>query len=185
MTWSPNVAVSNPFNPFEGYPNQQNRGDYITIVSDNTWAVMWLTPLPLTSIAQRKPARRRRLLRSGIPWVDNTHSDSNANRVTVCNTNADKHTHPHSNTTAYSYPNGYSNSHSYSTANTHAEECSDAERASDSAAEAVRRVVICDGVETRTGMCLRSWNVRWASRSFALRHPTIPLLILLPKALRR
>src|SRR5689334_10359644 len=36
VTWSPNVAVSNPFNPFEGYPNQSKIGDYITIVSDNT-----------------------------------------------------------------------------------------------------------------------------------------------------
>src|SRR5882724_4109175 len=36
VTWSPNVAVSNPFNPFEGYPNQNKIGDYITIVSDAT-----------------------------------------------------------------------------------------------------------------------------------------------------
>jgi hypothetical protein len=36
VTWSANVAVSNPFNPFEGYPNQNKIGDYITIVSDNT-----------------------------------------------------------------------------------------------------------------------------------------------------
>ena len=36
VTWSPNVAVSNPFNPSEGYPNQNKMGDYITIVSDNT-----------------------------------------------------------------------------------------------------------------------------------------------------
>ena len=36
VTWSPNVAVSNPFNPSEGYPNQNKIGDYITIVSDNT-----------------------------------------------------------------------------------------------------------------------------------------------------
>ena len=35
-TWSPNVAVSVPFNPFLGYPNQNKLGDYITIVSDNT-----------------------------------------------------------------------------------------------------------------------------------------------------
>jgi hypothetical protein len=33
-TWSPNVAVSNPFNPLIGYPNQRKIGDYITIVSD-------------------------------------------------------------------------------------------------------------------------------------------------------
>src|SRR5215475_6272973 len=36
VTWAPNVQVSNPFNPFEGYPNQSKIGDYITIVSDNT-----------------------------------------------------------------------------------------------------------------------------------------------------
>jgi hypothetical protein len=35
-TWSPNVAVSNSFNPFLGYPNQNKMGDYITIVSDNS-----------------------------------------------------------------------------------------------------------------------------------------------------
>jgi len=36
VTWSANVAVSNSFNPFEGYPNQDKIGDYITIVSDET-----------------------------------------------------------------------------------------------------------------------------------------------------
>ena len=36
VTWSSNVAVSNAFNPFEGYPNQSKIGDYITIVSDDT-----------------------------------------------------------------------------------------------------------------------------------------------------
>jgi hypothetical protein len=36
VTWSPNVAVSNAFNPSEGYPNQDKIGDYITIVSDET-----------------------------------------------------------------------------------------------------------------------------------------------------
>jgi hypothetical protein len=36
VTWAPNVAVSNSFNPFEGYPVQTKMGDYITIVSDNT-----------------------------------------------------------------------------------------------------------------------------------------------------
>src|SRR5438128_7035796 len=36
VTWSANVAVSNSFNPFEGYPNQSKIGYYITIVSDNT-----------------------------------------------------------------------------------------------------------------------------------------------------
>ena len=37
-TWSPNAAVSNPFNPFIGYPNQSKIGDYITVVSDDAGA---------------------------------------------------------------------------------------------------------------------------------------------------
>ncbi len=37
VTWSANVAVSNAFNPSEGYPNDNHKiGDYITIVSDET-----------------------------------------------------------------------------------------------------------------------------------------------------
>ena len=34
-TWSLNVAISNSFNPYLGYPNQDKLGDYITTVSDN------------------------------------------------------------------------------------------------------------------------------------------------------
>ena len=37
-TWSANVAVSEPFDPFLGYPNQQKMGDYISIVSDASGA---------------------------------------------------------------------------------------------------------------------------------------------------
>lgn len=37
-TWSPNVAASNPFNPYLGYPRQRKIGDYITMVSDNDGA---------------------------------------------------------------------------------------------------------------------------------------------------
>jgi len=37
-TWSLNVAISNSFNPYLGYPNQDKLGDYITIVSDNVGA---------------------------------------------------------------------------------------------------------------------------------------------------
>jgi hypothetical protein len=33
-SWSANVAVSEPFNPYVGYPNQNKIGDYLTIVSD-------------------------------------------------------------------------------------------------------------------------------------------------------
>jgi len=38
ITWSLNVAISNSFNPYLGYPNQEKLGDYITIVSDNAGA---------------------------------------------------------------------------------------------------------------------------------------------------
>ncbi|HET6888187.1 MAG TPA: FG-GAP-like repeat-containing protein, partial [Candidatus Udaeobacter sp.] len=37
-TWSLNVAISNSFNPYLGYPNQDKLGDYITIVSDRAGA---------------------------------------------------------------------------------------------------------------------------------------------------
>jgi hypothetical protein len=36
VTWAPNVAVSDSFNPHLGWPQQDKIGDYITIVSDNT-----------------------------------------------------------------------------------------------------------------------------------------------------
>src|SRR5207244_5657135 len=36
VTWSANVAVSNSFDPSQGYPNQDKLGDYITSVSDET-----------------------------------------------------------------------------------------------------------------------------------------------------
>src|SRR5947208_8524132 len=37
-TWAAYVAVSNSFNPFLGYPNQNKMGDYMSIVSDNAGA---------------------------------------------------------------------------------------------------------------------------------------------------
>ena len=36
LTWAPNIAVSNSFNPQAGFPQNQKIGDYITIVSDAT-----------------------------------------------------------------------------------------------------------------------------------------------------
>jgi hypothetical protein len=36
VTWAPNVAVSDSFDPHEGWPVQQKIGDYLTVVSDDT-----------------------------------------------------------------------------------------------------------------------------------------------------
>src|SRR6266404_1019568 len=36
LTWAPNIAVSDAFDPQAGYPNNTKIGDYITIVSDAT-----------------------------------------------------------------------------------------------------------------------------------------------------
>src|SRR6059058_4963321 len=36
VTWAANLAVSNPFNPQAGFPQNEKIGDYITIVSDAT-----------------------------------------------------------------------------------------------------------------------------------------------------
>ena len=65
-SWSANVAVSNPFNPFIGYPNQQKIGDYITVVSDDAGAnvayattfngeedIYYVRILPSAAVAQR------------------------------------------------------------------------------------------------------------------------------------
>ena len=152
VTWAPNVAVSNAFNPFEGYPNQSKIGDYITIVSDNTGGnvaysatfnfnpnrgqheedVYYVRVFPGgQGPRRRQPRQRHRLLHRPDKY---THTYSNTNAYSYANGNTD----------CYCYSDGYSNSHSYSTANTDAEECSDAERPSDSAAEAVRRVVISE-----------------------------------------
>jgi hypothetical protein len=38
VNWSANAAVSNSFNPFLGYPQQNKMGDYMTSVSDNAGA---------------------------------------------------------------------------------------------------------------------------------------------------
>ncbi|MBI5864920.1 MAG: hypothetical protein HZB38_10515 [Planctomycetes bacterium] len=41
-TWSPSVAVSNPFDSYLGWPNQNKIGDYYQVVSDNVGAsVAW------------------------------------------------------------------------------------------------------------------------------------------------
>ena len=113
VTWSPNVAVSNAFNPFEGYPNQNKIGDYITIVSDNTGgnvaysATFNFNPKP-------GPTRRRRLLRAGV---------SDGRRHAYSDTYSFAHTYvrqrqlrllPH-----HSY--SYANSNTYSYSQTHAD----------------------------------------------------------------
>jgi hypothetical protein len=36
LTWAPNIAVSDAFNPQAGFPQNEKIGDYVTIVSDNT-----------------------------------------------------------------------------------------------------------------------------------------------------
>ena len=53
VTWAPNVAVSDSFNPQAGYPSNNKIGDYITVVSDNTGgnvayaATFNVNPMPL------------------------------------------------------------------------------------------------------------------------------------------
>ena len=107
VTWSPNVAVSNAFNPFEGYPNQNKIGDYITIVSDEHRRQCGLLR-HLQLQPEPRPARRRRLLRSGIPWWTGAYTDTNSNSVTERYANAHSY--------SYSYANGNGNRNCYATA---------------------------------------------------------------------
>jgi hypothetical protein len=64
--------VSNSFNPFEGYPNQNKIGDYITIVSDHTGA-MWRMLLLLTS-TRTLSSMKKRLLRASFSKGDTVAS---------------------------------------------------------------------------------------------------------------
>ena len=70
-TWAPNVQVSNSFNPFLGYPNQNKMGDYMTIVSDNTGGdvaycatfnqeedIYYVRVAPATPVAQSAVSRK-------------------------------------------------------------------------------------------------------------------------------
>ena len=128
VTWSANVAVSNAFNPSQGYPNQSKIGDYITIVSDETGRQRGLF-CHLQLQPEQRSARGRRLLRSGISrWArtltdadgyanghsdKHTYSHANGNRDRHGNSDADTNVHAdpngHVDTKAYSYAEGYSN----------------------------------------------------------------------------
>ena len=79
VTWSPNVAVSNAFNPFEGYPNQSKIGDYITIVSDNTGGNVAYSAT-FNFNPKQEPTRRRRVLRAGIS-NGRRHTDADTYRL--------------------------------------------------------------------------------------------------------
>ena len=112
VTWSPNVAVSNAFNPFEGYPNQNKIGDYITIVSDNTGGNVAYSAT-FNFNPNRGPTRRRYLLCAGIA-VGRLHAYSNTYRFARTQATASRR---HLTCYAYSYghfyPHGNSNGHSY------------------------------------------------------------------------
>ena len=90
VTWSPNVAVSNAFNPFEGYPNQSKIGDYITIVSDETGGNV-ATRLRSTSI-QTTDSTKKTFIRPGITYR-RTYPDTNTDGVPDCNSNAKTYSH--------------------------------------------------------------------------------------------
>ena len=80
VTWAPNVAVSAPFTPFEGWPVQNKIGDYITIVSDNTGGdVAYSSHLQLQP--EQGSARTRCLFRS---CITNRWPDANANAYGYC-----------------------------------------------------------------------------------------------------
>ena len=103
VTWSPNVPVSNPFNPFEGYPNQNKIGDYITIVSDATGGNV---AYPATF--------------NFNPNLGQHEEDIYYVRVSPFG-----RSHPHAD--GYSYGYGNSDTYSYSQTNTDAEICPDTE----------------------------------------------------------
>ena len=80
VTWAPNVAVSNSFNPQAGFPQNQKIGDYITIVSDNTGGNVAYAATYNVNPNAVGGARTGRLLRASFPirWTY-AYADSNTN----------------------------------------------------------------------------------------------------------
>ena len=136
VTWSPNVAVSNSFNPFEGYPNQSKIGDYITMVSDETGGNVAYSATFNFNPNNGQHEEDVYYVRV-FPGGQLPTPTPSATVVTDCYTNKHTYTYPNCNTDRYCNSHGYSNSHNYSAANTDAEKRSDAERTSNSPTETV------------------------------------------------
>ena len=136
VTWSPNVAVSDSFNPFEGYPKQNKLGDYITIVSDNTGG-----DVAYSATFNFNPTRGQheqdvyyvRVSPSGGPTPTPT-----ATATADCYCDSDSYANSHGYTDGHGYTDCYSyaNSHCnhYAKADAHAAIRADAQTASHSGA---------------------------------------------------
>ena len=133
VTWAPNVSVSNSFNPFLGYPQQNKMGDYMTIVSDNTGAnVAYAATFNL-----EEDIYYVRVSPSGggtptpTPSALVTTATNNAHADTRCNTNTyswdDAHADACCNTNTYSWDDAHAhaccNTNTYSWDNAHAHTC--------------------------------------------------------------
>ncbi len=115
VTWAPNVAVSAPFNPLEGWPSQNKIGDYITIISDNTGGDVAYSAT--FNFNPSRGARTRRLFRARFA-IRRSDADSDGYRYAHSNSNSDtdSNTNGNSNSDGYSYchTDGYGDAYCYS-----------------------------------------------------------------------
>ena len=121
VTWSPNVAVSDPFIPSEGYPNQNKIGDYITIVSDNTGG-----NVAYSATFNFNPNRGQheediyyvRVSPSGgsTPTPTPTATPRYSYSYTDCNSYCDSYAHRDINTISYGDSQAYTNAKSWADA---------------------------------------------------------------------
>ena len=135
VTWAPNVAVSNSFNPQAGFPQQSEdrrlHHDCIRQYRRQRGVCGYLQRQP----ERRRRARTRRLLRARFPirWTY-AYADSHTDRHSFCDTKCNANCY----SDADNYAQCYTDTHgySYSTANTDASNEADAESSSYSATEA-------------------------------------------------
>ena len=141
VTWAPNVAVSNSFNPLEGWPQQNKIGDYITIVSDNTGGdVAYSGHLQLQP--EQGSARTGCLFRSCIAkwWPD---ANAHCYAYVDCYGYANSHRNYYAERYSYGYANSHRNyyaerySYRYAKADAHAAIRAHAQTASYTGAETV------------------------------------------------
>ena len=148
VTWAPNVAVSNPFNPQAGFPNNQKIGDYITIVSDNTGAnVAYAATFNVNPNAvggHEQDVYYVRVSPSGGPTPTPTATASPTSTPTATATATATATLANSHGYSYSHSYGHinSNSYCYSQTDADAEISGDAETATHATTPAVATALL-------------------------------------------
>ena len=142
VTWAPNVAVSNSFNPLEGWPQQNKIGDYITIVSDNTGGDVAYSATYNFNPSRGQHEQDVYFVRVSPSWWPDANAHCYAH-VDCYGSRPNSHRNHYAERYSYGYANSHRNhyaerySYRYTKADAHAAIRADAQAASHTGAETV------------------------------------------------